>query len=61
MKVNVEDKCVDLPPLKPTPNNQRLPSFNDGPVIECALIVWDQGSIDGPEEAEEGLANSGAA
>ena len=48
MEVHVYNKCLNLPPLKPTPNNQRLSNLNDGPVIE-----WGQGSLDEPEEAEE--------
>ena len=48
MEVHVYNKCLNLPPLKPTPNNQRLSNSNDGPVIE-----WGQGSLDEPEEAEE--------
>ena len=39
---------LNLPPLKPTLNNQRLSNSNDDPVIE-----WGQGSLDEPEEAEE--------
>ena len=48
MEVHLYIKCLNLPPLKPTPNNQRLSNSNDGPVIE-----WGQGSLDEPEEAEE--------
>ena len=48
MEVHLYNKCLNLPPLKPPPNNQWLSNSNDGPVIE-----WGQGSLDEPEEAEE--------
>ena len=48
MEVHVYNKCLNLPPLKPTPNNQRLSNSNDGPVIE-----WEQDPLGEAEDATE--------